>query len=605
MSHADCETLLALLTPAQQASLQMARTWWQEGDRSLEYLADIERKATLAARLRTLITDLKASPTAESLRPILQATRLLTGNRALTRRLETDAFARALIDLLDEETPLPERLASFLQTPAIGPYIASHLLYAAAPERFPLLSPDTLSVLNFSRRQRQDARLIALDRYSLTDSPDIAAGGEAISLLTNFTLYEAARRELDLADFLELHAILSQAREMPKRSGNGKSLRVQEGKTAYGKSQRASRTAEDVEPTESDLLNFIEGAIEAQGFTFPALVVRDYYVSLKAKPFVILSGLSGTGKTRLTRLFADILTGKAAEQYLLLPVRPDWTDSAPLLGYHNPLTDRYISTPFLNLLRRASAPENQERAFFVCLDEMNLARVEHYFAELLSGMETPTPRHIMLPDGRPAPLPANVFLTGSVNMDEATYPFSRKALDRANLIEFSEVRLKSPVNEKHISVHSPIPEAQRQRIFLANGVDDLLMAQSRLTAIHPDFCDRALTTLSELNALLEPRNLHFGYRVRDEVLRYLAASFDHSGAGLLNPEPKLNFRLGLDLQILQKTLPRLSGTAEMLESLLKNLEDWARHEDFPRAAAKLARMRRRAAEEGIVTFYEF
>ena len=211
----------------------------------------------------------------------------------------------------------------------------------------------------------------------------------------------------------------------------------------------------------------------------------------------------------------------------------------------------------------------------------------------------------MLPDGRPAPLPANVFLTGSVNMDEATYPFSRKALDRANLIEFSEVRLKSPVNEKHISVHSPIPEAQRQRIFLANGVDDLLMAQSRLTAIHPDFCDRALTTLSELNALLEPRNLHFGYRVRDEVLRYLAASFDHSGAGLLNPAPKLNFRLGLDLQILQKTLPRLSGTAEMLESLLKNLEDWARHEDFPRAAAKLARMRRRAAEEGIVTFYEF
>src|SRR6185369_11084180 len=105
-----------------------------------------------------------------------------------------------------------------------------------------------------------------------------------------------------------------------------------------------------------------------------------------------LTGLSGTGKTRLTRLFADALTGGAPGQYLLLPVRPDWTDGTALLGYHNLLTDRYVSTPFLDLLHAAAQPENRERAFFVCLDEMNLARVEHYFADLLSAMETPERR---------------------------------------------------------------------------------------------------------------------------------------------------------------------------------------------------------------------
>jgi hypothetical protein len=176
------------------------------------------------------------------------------------------------------------------------------------------------------------------------------------------------------------------------------------------------RVARNVPPpsrepaTEARLLDYIEGYVAAQGFTFPPLAVRDYYVALKTKPFAILAGLSGTGKTRLTELFAEALTGDVPGQYRLLAVRPDWTDPSPLLGYHNVLTGEYVATPLLDLLRAAGQPENRARAFFVCFDEMNLARVEHYLADLLSAMETRR-RELTLANGPAVALSPNVFLS--------------------------------------------------------------------------------------------------------------------------------------------------------------------------------------------------
>ena len=108
------------------------------------------------------------------------------------------------------------------------------------------------------------------------------------------------------------------------------------------------------------------------------------------------------------------------------------------------------------------------------------------------------------------------------------------------------------------------------------------------------FPNRALTVLTTLNDLLTPRGLHFGYRVRDEVLRYLAASFTSGSSGLLIPDADANFQTALDLQIVQKVLPRLSGVYEPLARLLSELETWARDSGFPRAAAKLSRIRARA-----------
>lgn len=236
-------------------------------------------------------------------------------------------------------------------------------------------------------------------------------------------------------------------------------------------------------------------------------------------------------------------------------------------------------------------------------DEMNLARVEHYFADLLSAMETQE-RTVPLYEGRTATLPENVFLTGSVNLDEATHPFSRKVLDRANTLEFTEVRLNSLADAPTPKDLPQIPPPDRQRLFLASRVLTFADAVARLSALSRTFPDQVLTTLSELNDLLLPRGLHFGYRVRDEALRYIAASFTREGTGLLEPESEENLRTALDLQILQKVLPRLSGTQEALERLLRELTTWAETFSFFRTAAKLTRIRSRAAEDGIVTFYE-
>ena len=614
MADADSEFSL---TSAQREMLRAAKSWWEEGERALDYRADTERQTATAARLRPLFAALRTARKLDAahIAPILQKARTLAANRAMTRLLETAAFAVALQRLLDDAAALPQRLAVFLQTPGVGPQTAAHLLYAAAPDRFPLVSPATLAVLAPTRSQRKAARDLARQRYAATIETE-ETPAEVLSLLSDFVLYEAARRELALNDFIELNAVLWRAKEMPKggdrqvsktsfrgATGNKGKRQIREEKAVY------APTADAPEPTESDLLAWIEGYVAAQGFTFPPLIVRDYYIALKAKPFVILTGLSGTGKTRLTRLFADALTGEtgsAGGQYLLLPVRPDWTDSAPLLGYHNLLTDRYIGTPFLDILRRAAAPENRDRVFFVCLDEMNLARVEHYFAEMLSAMETPEPRQISLSDGRLISLPSNIFLTGSANMDEATHAFSRKALDRANLIEFTQVRLM-PDTASSADLRPAtcdLPLLDRQRLFLANRVETLTAARERLAAADSTFADRSIALLSHLNDRLEPRGLHFGYRVRDEVLRYCAAAFSASGVGLLSADAAQNLALALDLQIVQKALPRLSGTAEALERLLREIEQWAIAENLPRTAAKLSRMRSRAAEDGIVTFYE-
>lgn len=601
---ADPVTTAAELTLTQRETLARAKAWWQEGDRALDYLAEKARQERTLSRLRPLFDALRAErqPPAELLALLLPLARNVTGNHALSRNLLTDTFAAALRGLLFGEEPLPARLAAFLKNRQIGAATASHLLHAAFPDRFPLVSDATRTVLAPSRSQRAALRREAAARYGL-DTAETPS--ETLALLADFALYEAARDALSGASFVEVHHILAHAREMPKPSPFPRRTR----KGGVVREPGGRYNAEPAPPaTEADLLRGLEAEIARQGFTFPPLTVRNYYIALKAKPFVILTGLSGTGKTRLTRLFAETLTaGGVSDQYLILPVRPDWTDSAPLLGYHNLLADRYVSTPFLGLLSLASQPENRELAFFVCLDEMNLARVEHYFADVLSAMETPEGR-IPLHEGRTAVLPPNVFLTGSVNMDEATYPFSRKVLDRANTIEFTQVDFSGGTGEKITTSAQLLPEItppERQRLFLAGRVTTLSHAQERLHFLDTAFPEQVRETLSGLNALLEGRGMHFGYRVRDEITRYTAASFTSDGVGLLDATDRAaNLQIALDLQITQKVLPRLSGTQETLERLLKDTEAWTAERGFKRSRDKLARMRGRASEEGTVSFYE-
>jgi MoxR-like ATPase len=613
-----------LITPEQRHILQEAKAWWQEGDRALDYLAERARLQSRVEQLQAALIGLEKEPvwTTEHILPLLPLFRGLSANRAINRTLGTDTFAQALRNLLMSKESLPQRLTEFLETQRVGEQTASQFLYAAMPDKYPLVSPATRAVFAPTAAQRAPALKAAQELYgteAVTDaSPSVRA------LLADFARYEAVRRLFGVESFVDVNAILWHVREMPRertRPGKGESTfaiaansvpsstaqRVQEGVAWYGTEPFGSGDEEPKRATESDVLHYIEGFIASQGFTFPPLAVRDYYIALKTKPFVILSGISGTGKTRLTELIAEALTSNLSGQYLLMPVRPDWTDSTALLGFQNLLTDQYVSTPFLDKLMIAGQPENRERAFFLVLDEMNLARVEHYFADFLSAMETRT-RTIPLQGapGRTVTLPPNVFLTGSVNVDEATHPFSKKVLDRANTIEFTEVSLRAPAPNRPASLPD-IPARERQRLFLTARVHDVRAAEERLGMLDTTFPSRVIETLAGLNERLQTRGLQFGYRVRDEAMRYIANSFaaDASGTGLLLPQDRAeNFTTALDLQILQKALPRISGTEETLGKLLADLETWAGTEALPRSRAKIARMRRRADEDGFVTFYE-
>ena len=346
-------------------------------------------------------------------------------------------------------------------------------------------------------------------------------------------------------------------------------------------------TAGDI-ATDAALLDWICHYIQGQGFTFPREVVADYYISLKAKPFVILTWVSGTGKTKLTQLFADAVAGSNTGHYLIVPVAPDWTDNTALVGYFNVIQEKQVETAFSKFFDWSA--DVVAEPFFVCLDEMNLAKVEHYFSSLLSEMET---------DG----LPPNFFITGTVNVDESTYQFSKKVLDRANTIEFNDVSLLD--RPSGTPAFEDFTWGDRHAMFQ-------LFLNSREVVWDED----VLFTLDGINSILAKRNLQFAYRVRDEVLKFMA-----------NFEGLLDKYVALDMQVLQKILPRLSGTREQLEKVLMELLSYlllgnndplatpvqdlyvldpSEYEEclFPSSAKKTARMLFRVREDGFASFYE-
>ncbi len=331
--------------------------------------------------------------------------------------------------------------------------------------------------------------------------------------------------------------------------------------------------------------------IHARGFALSDTLIRAYHVALRTKPLVILPGISGTGKTRLTRLYADAVYGDAPgienENYLLVAVQPDWHNARDLLGYYNALTSKFHPTPFLRFLLRAAA--DPAALYFVCLDEMNLARPEYYLAPILSALET---EDHLIDLGAPGPsvesvtgeilpnpfrLPLNVRITGTVNVDESTHTLSDKLLDRANVIELTDVDL----------------EAFRRSY---TGVVD----------------EDAWQLITQVHTILARAGQPFGYRAVAEILRYV-----EQARGVLPPAQ------ALDQQIKQKLLPKLRGDdtprlrralTELLEVLLgQPRAAWSKAAAvapekvaaalFPESAEKVRRMLERLDAEGFTDFY--
>lgn len=290
-------------------------------------------------------------------------------------------------------------------------------------------------------------------------------------------------------------------------------------------------------------------------------VYRPYITAIKSKPFLILAGISGTGKSRIVRELARACWDEGSPEFKaqkpknfeMVQVKPNWHDSSELIGYVSRIDGvRYVVGPFLKFMVKAI--NDPDTPYFLCLDEMNLAPVEQYFAEYLSVVEsrkrqedgTITTDPIvdysntdeykslidqLFPDddtmrcqyltekgGKRLSIPTNLIVVGTVNMDETTFSFSRKVLDRAMTIEMNKVNLKGGLDSRY----EKIGKLGKEDLVgeAVEGVD--------VYGKYEDVCNTAIAYLEKINDKLEGTPFKIAYRTRNEVLLYVVNNLPYN-----------------------------------------------------------------------------
>ena len=353
---------------------------------------------------------------------------------------------------------------------------------------------------------------------------------------------------------------------------------------------------EIVRMTEPYLLACLRRRLFERGFSITFADLINYYLSLKPRGFVILSGISGTGKSQLPRLFAEAVLAPGQPQlanFELVPVRPGWNDVADLMGYYNSIHGGFEPGPALEVFRKAgdATDAHGTMAVFLLLDELNLSRVEHYFADFLSVMESRRESAgawitdpLRIAAGRTGTLdfvgqatkaqpfvdsveaelqiPDNLFVIGTVNIDESTQGISNKVLDRANTIELENVDFDPPEPQM-----PPDYETADLHVLSHHLFDRCYRTYAQAAAAHQAVIADLTQRLTELNEVLVEWRLHFGIRTRDEVCMYMAYAHDFCAQAAATQVDLEGFDpdAAFDRQVLQKILPRISGTREELQ----------------------------------------
>lgn len=350
-----------------------------------------------------------------------------------------------------------------------------------------------------------------------------------------------------------------------------------------------------------DASNNVSNLFIKQILSVPPLF-RPYITAIKSKPFLLLAGISGTGKSRIVRELAKACWEKGSTEYEdpkpknfeMVQVKPNWHDSSELIGYVSRVSGSpvFVAGDFLKFV--AKAWESPEVPHFLCLDEMNLAPVEQYFAEYLSvvesrkadenGMIATDPilkkssedwyriltseltsdenvRNQFLNDG--IAIPQNLIVVGTVNMDETTFSFSRKVLDRAMTIEMNEVDLYGGLDDRHEKIGKL--EAGNLIGTAVKGVD--------VYRKNNEVCDTALTYLEAVNLNLEGTPFKVAYRTRNEFLLYVVNNLpynkDKEGNEISQQEV---IARALDEITSMKILSRIEGDSDKIGNLLEELE---------------------------------
>lgn len=355
--------------------------------------------------------------------------------------------------------------------------------------------------------------------------------------------------------------------------------------------------------------------------------IDDYLKAIKAKPFLILGGFSGTGKSQsvkeLAYLTCQDINGLQKDKlmpgnYCLISVKPNWHDSSDLLGYYSSINDKYELTDFVRFLVKAM--QNPTVPFFACIDEMNLAPVEEYFAEYLSVLESRSYnpntekiesaplltskvftdsynefnifKELGIEESSPIAaslklkglcLPENVVVIGTVNMDDTTHSFSRKVIDRAmtfetNIIDFTKDVYSKGDNMHYVSdpkeAKDVLPKYASAKDALnalkANGVDtDRLM-------------DLVTGFINSINTALKGSPFQVSYRVLNETILYYHSYND--GKEVEKIQDVFN-----DI-LMMKVLPRIEGDQDKAQSALTNLLNILNDEAYADSRQKITEM---------------
>lgn len=324
-----------------------------------------------------------------------------------------------------------------------------------------------------------------------------------------------------------------------------------------------------------------------------------------AKPFTILAGGTGTGKTNSAKMTAASIAG--LDNVETVAVGADWTDNRALLGFRNLLAEggkTYVAPPALRIILKALA--NPGKPYFLILDEMNLSHVERYFSDFLSSMESK--EKLKLHDSAHALFtedgisvsgkidwPRNLFIIGTVNIDETTYMFSPKVLDRAHVIEF-KVSWDEIAGGLAGAAPIDIPALSAEQIDAFMGV-----ALIKDKTIAPEDQKKLLKILEDLHNALARSRFVFAHRTARECLNFIASTQALAKAGIVTPPDTKGL---VDLAILQKALPKLNGAAGTLTIVLDELIKVCVTHGLTLCKEKLESMSRQLKADQFVSFIQ-
>jgi len=363
---------------------------------------------------------------------------------------------------------------------------------------------------------------------------------------------------------------------------------------------------------------FYENAIK-YGYLIRSSFCLRYAASLLTKPFVILTGLSGSGKTKLAQTFAMWICENES-QYCIVPVGADWTNREPLLGFPNALeSDKYVKPDHKVLDLIINAISNPDKPYFLILDEMNLSHVERYFADFLSVMETNKniSLHSCETNQNKVPkeieIPKNLFIVGTVNIDETTYMFSPKVLDRANVIEF---RVTENEMGDYLESYSRLDLNKLKSVGVGMAEAFVKIAKEQDLVPNDETKLKLNSELINFFKELKKTGAEFGYRSASEIMRFAAV--------INTVAPEWKAEEIIDAAITQKLLPKVHGSRKKLEPVLRKLgqlclkelkdfdeiiksdneNDYLTNGKYPISLEKICRMYKNLMHNGFTSYAE-